>query len=190
VCCENRIGAGPEAVLFGPSDLARLAHARRTIAFACRRGAHRAIGLATQTQLRGDAVVADNEQPTLLPLAQVEQERTEVAGSLSLVVHSTSPAPAAPRACVAGGAEDRYYLVVSDRANADVTTHMQLYAVNVPARDPGGSPFAWESRYACPRERRALELVAAALTEAGTWAHARAMRAAAPQRLLAARGSE
>ena len=33
-------------------------------------------------------MLADNEQPTLLPVPQVEQERTEVAGSLSLLVRS------------------------------------------------------------------------------------------------------
>jgi len=51
--------------------------------------------------------------------------------------------------------KNRYYLVVSDRANADVTTHMQLHAVDGRARDPGGSPFACESGCARPRERRA-----------------------------------
>jgi hypothetical protein len=51
--------------------------------------------------------------------------------------------------------KNRYYLVVSDRANADVTTHMQLHAVDGPARDPSGFPFAYENGCARPRERRA-----------------------------------
>lgn len=46
--------------------------------------------LGDQTQLRGDAVLADNEQTSLLPVPQVEQEWTEVTGSLSLVVEAVS----------------------------------------------------------------------------------------------------
>jgi hypothetical protein len=35
-------------------------------------------------------VLADNEQTSLLPVPQVEQEWTEVTGSLSLVVEAVS----------------------------------------------------------------------------------------------------
>ena len=52
--------------------------------------------------------------------------------------------------------KNRYWLVISDRANADARMHMQLHADDGRARDPGGSPFACESGCARPRERRAV----------------------------------
>jgi hypothetical protein len=73
-----------------------------------------------------------------------------------LLVHSTSPAPTARRASVAGGAEEPPLARRVRRATADVTMHMQHHVDDGRARDPGGSPFACESSCARPRERRAV----------------------------------
>ena len=71
-------------------------------------------------------------------------------------VYSTSRAPAARRARVAGGAEEPLLARRVRRANADVTMHMQLYADDGHARDPCGSHFACES--SCARPNRAYAL--------------------------------
>jgi hypothetical protein len=69
-------------------------------------------------------------------------------------VHSTSPAPAARRTRVAGGAEEQL-LARCIREQTPTSRRMCSHAVDGRARDPGGSPFACESRCARPRERRA-----------------------------------
>jgi hypothetical protein len=84
------------------------------------------------------------------------QPRGHDAGPLVEIVHSTSQAPAAPRARVAGGAEERLLARRIRSSKRGRQLPMQLDAVDGRTRDPGGSPFAYESGCACPRERRAV----------------------------------
>ena len=115
------------------------------------------IATASQPLRHVNAVTSPSpdEVPAFDDLGKGGGRRRRDARLVVEIVHSTSPAPVHHVLALLAEQKNRYYLVVSDRANADVTTHMQLHAVDGRARDPGGSPFACESGCARPRERRA-----------------------------------